>query len=191
MNQMGHTGAKKEVFPYINFFLHCFSAQSVIVAQVTAQQQTCACRSSPRSRVGKGGAWAQCWVSPSGGCGGGTAVSTGDTFFLSLKDAVVLHRAQMPVTASSCMKKCLQSLWLLRRLSGGMCNSSPPPTMGEVGFLTLRDACCTDSVERIRAPNWNFTARSSSSELLGLLVPFDRRYATEEVPPGGTECYLG
>lgn len=122
MNQMGCSQAKKEIFIYVNFFLSYFSAQSVIVAQVTAQQHMCVCQSSPNSGVGKGGSWARWWVSPSGGHGADRTTGTWSSFFLSLKDTVVLRRAQMLVTASSCMKKCLQSLWLLKHVSCGMCN---------------------------------------------------------------------
>lgn len=85
MNQMGCTQAKKEVFLYIKLFLRYFLSQSVQVAEVTGQQYRGVCQSSPSSGSGKGGFWSGRWVSPSGGHGGGTAMSTRCPVFLSLK----------------------------------------------------------------------------------------------------------
>lgn len=138
MNQVGHTRAKKKIFLCIHFFLSYFSAwllRSLL--------------SSTRVHFGaaQGRFLGAVMGVPIRGPWGRQSRKHQVLIFLGLKDIVVLHRPQTLVTACSCMKKHLWSLQLLKRFSCGMCNSPAPPTIGEVGFLTLRNACCTGSVE--------------------------------------------
>lgn len=127
MNQMGHTQAKKEVF--LNAVSYSCSGHCS-AAHMCAPEQ-------PKQWVGQGRFLGTVMRVPGRWPWGGTAISTGSLFFFSLKDTVVLHRAQMLVTASSCMKKCLQNLWLLKHLSCGMCNFHHLP-QGERWDFSLR-----------------------------------------------------
>lgn len=149
------------------------------------------CASSPSSGSGKGGFWSGWWVSQAG-TGEAQPWAPGAQFFSAWSDTELLYRAQLLLAASSCREKCLQSCWLLKHPSRGMCNFHHFPPWERWDFsLRGMDACCTDSGDWICASKWNFTAWPSSSELTQLLVSFGRRYATKKVTPEGTEYFLG
>lgn len=122
MSQMGCTQAKKQVFLYITPSLSYCSAVRYScsghcsAADVWVPEQ-------PKQGARQGKLLCMAMWGPIRWPRGRHSHKHGLLFFfLSLKDTVVLHRAQMLATVSSCVKKYLQSLWLLKHRSCGTCN---------------------------------------------------------------------
>lgn len=103
---------------YFLLLLRYFLSQSVRAAEVTGQQRRVLCQGSPSSGSGRGGFWSG-WGCHPQAVGEAQPWAPGDSAW---KDTVVLYRAQLLLTASSCMKMCLQNLWLLKHASCAMCN---------------------------------------------------------------------